>query len=105
MERAHGKLDVATQGTHTNTMEALNDTVYTYDDICRDDIEWVERELLYGWGEKRWTIPMLPILEPRTLKIRRKYPHLTNKQLNLIIKDVNNVLRAIKAEERRSKRA
>lgn len=70
--------------------------VHTYTDLLKEDYNFWSNNLIYGWNEKKWTIPKLPKLEKRTLLIRSKHPYLTNKEINQIVTEINIILRNLK---------
>lgn len=70
--------------------------IRTYNDLLEENLDFWSENLIYGWNEKKWTIPKLPKLEKRTLLIRSKHPYLTNKEINHIVKEINTILRQLK---------
>ena len=63
---------------------------------------WWYDKMVYGWAEKgrSWRVPLLPKVSDRSIIIRKKLPHLTDKQINNIIKGLNGVLLEHRKDDR-----
>jgi hypothetical protein len=76
--------------------------VPTWSDLIRVDnaneSEYWTDKLVTGYGGRSWAIPMLPKPSSYANEVKKKFPTLTNKQVNEILKSANEARRAARKE-------